>query len=92
MWLEGPEPPRVSDNGWVGRRVKNPAEAEGVGSVTPAPEEEQENSKSSRGGRDGRGRRVGRGDGRKGRSAGREDNRKVLTEVIYKNSPALAVC
>ena len=26
LWLEGPEPPRISDNGWAGRTTKAQAE------------------------------------------------------------------
>ncbi|KAF9451677.1 tRNA pseudouridine synthase D [Macrolepiota fuliginosa MF-IS2] len=83
MWLEGPEPPRVSDSGWAGRTAKNQIEGE-VTENAPIQEEEKqtENSKGSQGGRGGRGRRGGRPDGRKGRGGGREDNRKVITEPI----------
>jgi tRNA pseudouridine13 synthase len=78
MWLEGPEPPRVSDSGWAGRNAKGATEGDAGGDAVIALEKEQESSKGSRGGRGGRGRRAGKPNGGKGR----EDYRKVLTEVI----------
>lgn len=81
MWLEGPEPPRVSDNGWAGRAAKTQTEGEASEGAPAQGENQEESSKSSRVGRGGRGRRGGKADGRKGRGGGREDNRKVITEV-----------
>lgn len=78
MWLEGPEPPRLSDSGWAGRNAKAATEGDANGDVDITLEKEQEDSRDSRGSRGGRGRRGGRSSGRKGR----EDTRKVLTEVI----------
>lgn len=85
MYLEGPEPPFVSDNGWGGRQTKlSNAEA---GDADAVPESEQpeappEKAGSGSRGRDrgGRGRRGGRG-GRGGRHATREDHRKVVSDV-----------
>ncbi|KAJ3566416.1 hypothetical protein NP233_g7023 [Leucocoprinus birnbaumii] len=84
MWLEGPEPPRVSDAGWGGRVAKSQADDEVSENVVPAQEEEktEDSSRGGRGGRGGRGKRGGRADGRRGRGGGREDHRKVLTEPI----------
>jgi tRNA pseudouridine13 synthase len=87
MFLEGPEPPRVSDSGWGGR----PARASDA-DITEAPnvpepiQEEPEQDKgrrgTDRGGRGGRGVRSGKGGGRGGRANGRrEDTRKVLSNV-----------
>ncbi|EKM80137.1 hypothetical protein AGABI1DRAFT_120164 [Agaricus bisporus var. burnettii JB137-S8] len=78
MWLEGPEPPRLSDSGWAGRKAKAATEGDANGDVDITLEKEQEDSRDSRGSRGGRGRRGGRSSGRKGR----EDTRKVLTEPI----------
>ncbi|KAJ2920101.1 hypothetical protein MD484_g348, partial [Candolleomyces efflorescens] len=82
MFLEGPEPPLVSDSGWAGRVAKV---AEGSGEVSEEPQPESD--ARSRGGRGGRGRardnRGGRGGGRGGRGGpSREDTRKVVSESI----------
>jgi len=85
LWLEGPEPPRISDNGWAGRATKAQTEAEGIEDKVATEEQKTEkSSKSGKAGRGGRGQRGERADGRKGRGGGREDNRKVLTEVSFK--------
>lgn len=79
MFLEGPEPPRISDSGWGGRRAGN-SEGESTSALETAPEPEKE-ERERRGGRGGRGGRAGRGD-RGGRSGGmKEDHRKVLSNV-----------
>lgn len=79
MWLEGSEPPRISDNGWGGRTSKPQVEGDVHENASPTQHEERaESSKDSRGGRGGRGRRGGRAGGKKGRA---EDNRKVLSKV-----------
>ena len=86
LWLEGPEPPRTSDSGWAGRTAKTQTEAEVTENSVTIEEQETEQSPKSgkgKGGRGGRGQRGGRVDGRKGRGASREDNRKVLTEVGF---------
>ncbi|TFK43436.1 pseudouridine synthase [Crucibulum laeve] len=83
MYLEGPEPPRVSDSGWGGRTPKAAGEGENAEEPTSLPEEFG-SSKDFKG-RDpgGRGRRGGRGGARGGRGGGgREDHRKVLSEPI----------
>jgi tRNA pseudouridine13 synthase len=81
MFLEGPEPPFVSDTGWSGRQAAKPKESGGSGSIDV--EENVETRKEDRGkrvsskrGRD-RGGRGGRGGGR----SVREDRRKVTSEV-----------
>jgi tRNA pseudouridine13 synthase len=71
MYLEGPEPPRVSDSGWGGRPPKPVGEGEtDNSSVFPEPvQEEPEKAETGkrgrdrggRGGRGARGGRVGRG-------------------------------
>ncbi|KAG7096834.1 hypothetical protein E1B28_004243 [Marasmius oreades] len=76
IYLQGPEPPRVSDSGWGGRGAKG---EEASGSVAPSetPESTATTVKSGRGGRGGRDR-GGRGGKRGG--PGREDHRKVVSE------------
>jgi tRNA pseudouridine13 synthase len=81
MYLEGPEAPFVSDDGWGGRQPK-PDGAEGEASVeTPVEEPAGRGKGHGRGGRGARGGRGGRGGGRGGRPERRVDNRKVLTDV-----------
>lgn len=80
IYLEGPEPPRISDGGWAGRI---PGSSAGDAPASePVPEA---NSVEEKGGRDNRrgrgGRRGGRGGGRGGRGGGREDTRKVVSNV-----------
>ena len=79
MFLEGPEPPRVSDNGW-GTRVAKPSAEDDI--LVPTLEEQDKTDIRKRGkDRGGRGSRGGRG-GKGGRGAGsREDHRKVLSDV-----------
>lgn len=94
MYLEGPEPPFVSDNGWGNRTAPDSESA-----TIAAPEENEEKdaedvSSTTRndGGRRGRGGRRGqdrgRGRGRdRGRRSGRnqrEDKRRVISEVCSK--------
>ncbi|THV08431.1 tRNA pseudouridine synthase D [Dendrothele bispora CBS 962.96] len=81
MYLQGPEPPRVSDSGWAGR-VKPSSEDASATEIAPqepdvdrAPQERGR----GRGGKRGGGRGGGRG-GRRGQD--REDHRKVLSEPI----------
>lgn len=91
MFLEGPEPPFVSDAGWGGRSTTNeasPSVAETVEEkAKDEPEEVVEKEAKGRGkrgrergGRGARGGRGGRG-GRPGRPGAREDHRKVLSDV-----------
>lgn len=89
MFLEGREPPRVTDSGWGGRLTKTTED----GTETPdaaKPSEDVDALQSddtgkrgkNRGGRSDRGGRGGRGRGRGGRQGGeREDHRKVLSKV-----------
>jgi tRNA pseudouridine13 synthase len=81
MFLEGPEPPRVSDNGWAGRPTKPAESADAAEEVPSAPPEEASSSRGKRG-RD-RGRRGGRGHGRGGGrgGSGREDTRRAISNV-----------
>jgi tRNA pseudouridine13 synthase len=76
IYLEGPEPPRVSDNGWAGRVAGSKGE--------DVPDElvEIPDAQIGMDNRRGRGgKRGGRGAGRGGRADRREDARKVLSEV-----------
>lgn len=83
MYLEGPEPPRVSDSGWGGRANKSSegievGNAEEASDAVMASNQDGKNDKGKNN-RGGRGRRGGRAGGRGG---GREDHRKVLSEPI----------
>jgi tRNA pseudouridine13 synthase len=77
LFLEGPEPPFVSDAGWSGRLAGKADESGISGSVESAETRKEDEGRrgSSKRGR-GRGGRGGRG----GRSA-REDHRRVTSEV-----------
>lgn len=92
MFLEGREPPRVTDSGWGSRLIKTTEDsAETPDAAKPSEEVDALQSddtakrgknSSGRGDRGGRGGRGGRGRGRGGRQGGeREDHRKVLSEV-----------
>ena len=78
IFLEGPEPPRISDSGW-GSRVSSVI---GENSVPAGVETaEVSDQKDSRSHSRGRGRkRGGRGGGREG---GREDTRRVISAVRH---------
>ena len=79
MFLEGPEPPFVSDAGWSGRQAAKADESGTSGSMdTKDGIETRKEDKGKRGSTRGRGR-GGRG-GRGGKSF-REDHRKVTSEV-----------
>ena len=86
MYLEGPEPPRISDSGWVSR-LHNKSDDVEISERVALPQQDSglQSSDTKRGkhqnARGGRGRQRGRG----GRSQGseREDHRKVLSEVCY---------
>lgn len=89
LYLEGRDPPFVSDSGWGGRQARSAnGEAGGAEAVGESDQAEGSESreKSGRGGRDrdrgGRGKRGGRGGGRGGRAGVREDHRKVVSEPI----------
>ncbi|KDQ20751.1 hypothetical protein BOTBODRAFT_50816 [Botryobasidium botryosum FD-172 SS1] len=95
MFLQGPEPPFVSDGGWGARGIKKEGDSEAVEekeSEEKVPEDSSlpvtfGNGRGSRGGRGrdrgGRGGRGGRGRGRGGaRGTTREDHRKVDSEPI----------
>ncbi|KAI0322480.1 pseudouridine synthase [Amylostereum chailletii] len=90
MFLEGPEPPFVSDAGWGGRQTKAAGDA---GETTEPKAEEpteitdntgrEEKGRGKRGRDRGRGRgRGGRGGATGGRSGAREDHRRVLSDPI----------
>jgi tRNA pseudouridine13 synthase len=80
MYLEGPEPPFVSDAGWSGRLAANLKSNENGGSGSMDIEENVETRRDGRKGSNKRGRdRGGRG-GRGGKPV-REDHRKVISEV-----------
>ncbi|KAF8138435.1 tRNA pseudouridine synthase D [Boletus edulis] len=84
MYLEGPEPPRVSDKGWVSR-VHTQSEDVEISEQGALPHQDNvvQSSNTKRGkhqNRDGRGRQRGRGGRSEG--SGREDHRKVLSEPI----------
>lgn len=81
MFLEGPEPPLVSDSGWAGRQPK----AAEVGEPSVEKEEldtaKESKAKAKRGKR-GRGRGGRDGGDRRGPKAGKpEDHRKVFSDV-----------
>jgi len=86
MFLEGPEPPRVSDNGWVSRVHKKSEDVE-ISEQDALPHQDiaPKSSDTKRGkhqnARGGRGRQRGRG----GHSQGteRDDHRRVLSEVCH---------
>ena len=85
MYLEGPEPPFVSDSGWAGRKTKI-SEGDEAGPSNEKVEEgtEVENTSVAKGNRGKRGR--GRGRRGRGGEGGRggpkvEDTRKVVSEV-----------
>jgi tRNA pseudouridine13 synthase len=89
MFLEGPEPPFVSDAGWSGRSTAKANEIGDSGSMdieenTEMKSDDKGKKGSSRRGRD----RGGRG-GRGGKPV-REDHRKVISEVCVP-SPAHAI-
>ena len=71
MYLEGPIPPRVSDSGWGGRPSKSTEETEKADDA----------SGNARVEKDGKGKRGRDRGGRGGRRGGREDERKVLSDV-----------
>ncbi|KAG2056320.1 tRNA pseudouridine synthase D [Suillus hirtellus] len=90
MFLEGREPPRVTDSGWGSRLIKTTEDStETPDAAKPSEEVDalQSDDTAKRGknrsGRGDRGGRGGRGRGRGGRQGGeREDHRKVLSEPI----------
>ncbi len=73
MYLEGPEPPFVSDSGWIGRQGKG--EESSTGEVGDQPEIKEATESRGEEGEKRRGRGRGRGGGK------REDHRKVLSDV-----------
>ena len=82
IFLEGPEPPFVSDSGWSGRQAKTTQStednlSEAPASVEPPPTDRERGTKGKRG-RDRGGRRGGRG-GWGGTT--REDHRRVISNV-----------
>lgn len=95
IYLEGPEPPLVSDSGWAGRAAKKDGEGpstEGAPAEEPKVEEPKPRGARERGGRgrDKRGGRGGRGGGRGGNV--REDPRKVVSEVRVQHFTLLKFC
>ena len=78
MYLEGREPPRVSDAGWAGRSAPSASDRDGEavseGTVI-VPDEREGNGRGGSRGKRGRGGRGGRG------GASRVDHRKVLSNV-----------
>jgi len=93
MFLDGPNPPRVSDRGWGGRPTIPVREGD-INDSSTAPDTPQGEpvmiEKAKRGkDRAGRGGRGG-GGGRGGRPGGaREDHRKVLSDVRVSLCPSL---
>lgn len=93
MYLEGSEPPFVSDSGWGSRQPK-PLDSGGASLTEEKPEEKAEEktvptSGSERGKRGKRGRdRGGRGRGGGGRNSDRkaQDPRKVVSDVCLFNT------
>ena len=84
MYLEGREPPRVSDAGWAGRSAPSAGDRDEVVAVL---DEKEENGRAG-----GRGKRGGRGRGGRGGRGGssRVDHRKVLSNVCLE--PRLSIC
>jgi tRNA pseudouridine13 synthase len=83
IFLEGPEPPRVSDSGWGGR-VPSTSTAEELTAVEELDITEKQEDKLKRDNARGRGgKRGGRGGRGGGRGGGREDTRKVVSEVSF---------
>lgn len=81
MFLEGPEPPFVSDTGWSGRQAAKANESGGSGSINVEENVETRKEDGGKRGSSKRGRdRGGRG-GRGGGKSVREDRRKVTSEV-----------
>ncbi|KAI5125015.1 hypothetical protein M0805_007439 [Coniferiporia weirii] len=92
MYLEGPEPPFVSDSGWAGRQTNGPQSTEAGPSQGNVPEGNMEaeptppslkserGKRGKRGGRDRGGR--GRGGGRKGDRDKPDDPRKVISDPM----------
>lgn len=76
IYLEGPEPPRVSDNGWAGRVASSKSEDVPSAAVEVPDTQIKRDNRRGRGGKHG-----GRGAGRSGHTDKREDTRKVLSEV-----------
>jgi len=88
IYLEGPEPPRVSDNGWGGRVPGSAATGDASEPAEPTPEPEEKNGRDNRRGRGGK--RGGRGGGRGGHTGGREDTRKIVSNVAIVSSSSEA--
>lgn len=90
MYLEGPEPPRVSDNGWVGIVHK---ESEDVEISEQEVIRNQENAPYSSDNKRGKrqnargGNRRQRGRGGRSQGSGREDHRHILSEVCNSAGP-----
>ena len=85
LYLEGPEPPFVSDGGWQDRQSK-PGNGTAEDDATAEPsasktlESQHPRRKDNMRGRRGKDK-IGRGRGGKGARGGRQDNRKVLSDV-----------
>lgn len=83
IFLEGPEPPRVSDSGW-GSRVPSTSTAEELTAVEELDiTEKQEDKRGRDNARSRGGKRGGRGGREGGRGGGREDTRKVVSAVSF---------
>lgn len=76
IYLEGPEPPRVSDNGWAGRVASSKIEDAPSAAVEVPDTQPRRDNRRGRGGK-----HSGRGAGRSGHTDKREDARKVLSEA-----------
>ncbi len=82
MFLEGRNPPFVSDAGWTGRLASktNDSSISDLGAVAEDADTNTRNETMKGGGRRDRGGRGGRG-GRRGGRPGVEDRRKVISDV-----------
>src|SRR5258708_39571878 len=89
MFLEGPEPPFVSDAGWSGRQAAKAKESGVSGSMDASESVETRNENEGKRGSSKRGRDRGSRGGRGGGKSGREDHRKVTSEGPH--SPALVI-
>lgn len=83
IYLEGPEPPRISDAGWAGRTAQKTVDSEEL-PLTKSDDGLPERFGKRGRGRDKRGGRDGREGG--GRNSGRQDNRKVVSDVSVSRS------
>jgi tRNA pseudouridine13 synthase len=81
LYLEGPEPPFVSDAGWEGRKAKPDDDARTQDQPMDVDDDSSKGSKPSRGRGKGRGGGRGRERGARGGRGAKVDTRRVVTDV-----------